>query len=148
MFGSKMMSCGGNADLFGEDPVARGRRSRPCRSIGVGLALLVEGHHDHGGAVAAAEAGLFDELLLALLERDRIHDGLALHAAQAGLDDADHFDESIMNGTRAMSGSVADQVQEPRHRRGRRRASLVHVDVDDLRAGFDLLLRHVSARRA
>ena len=70
--------------------------------------LLVEGHHDHGGAVAPDElARVLEELRLAFLERDGVHDAFALQALQAGLDDL-HFDESTMNGTFAISGSAAD----------------------------------------
>jgi hypothetical protein len=54
---------------------------------GVGLALLVEGHDDHRGAVAAGESGLLEELRFAFLHRDRIDDALALDALEAGLDD-------------------------------------------------------------
>src|ERR1700733_10703028 len=53
---------------------------------GVGLAPLVEVHHDHGGAVAHAEARVREKRLLALLQADRIDDGLALHALEARLD--------------------------------------------------------------
>ena len=49
----------------------------------LGLALFVEGHHDDRGAVAPAEAGLAQELGLALLERDRVDDALALELLQA-----------------------------------------------------------------
>ncbi len=49
--------------------------------------LLVEGHHDDGRAVVAAEAGLAQELGLALLERDRVDDAPALQLAQPGLED-------------------------------------------------------------
>jgi hypothetical protein len=50
---------------------------------------LVEGHHDDGGAVARTiQPRLAQELGLALLQRDRVDDALALHALQAGLDDA------------------------------------------------------------
>ena len=104
-----------------------------------GLADLVEGHDDHRGAVAAAEAGLPDEVLLAVLERDRVHDGLALHAAQAGLDDAelrrvDHERDlgDVRFGRR--------HVQELRHRRGAVEQGHVEIDVDDRGAGLDLLL--------
>src|SRR3546814_20272077 len=48
----------------------------------VGLALLVEGHHDHGCAVLAAQASFGAELVLALLHRDRVHDRLALDALE------------------------------------------------------------------
>ena len=50
-----------------------------------------------------------------------------------------HFEESIITGTLAMSGSRGDEVEEPRHRRGRVEHRLVHVDVDDLGARVDLL---------
>ena len=47
----------------------------------VGLALLVEGHHDDGGAVAADEPRLAEELGLAFLHADRVHDAAALQVA-------------------------------------------------------------------
>ena len=53
---------------------------------GLGLALLVEGHHHHGGAVAADLLGVLEEGPLAFLHADRIHHRLALHAFQPGLD--------------------------------------------------------------
>ena len=56
-FGSKMMSCGVEADLLGEDPV-RAAADLLAALERVGLALLVEGHHDHGRAVLAARARL------------------------------------------------------------------------------------------
>ena len=51
----------------------------------------------------------------------------------------ENFDESTITGTRAMSGSAADQVEEGLHRLGRIEQALVHVDVDDLGAVLDLL---------
>mmetsp|Transcript_128794 Transcript_128794/g.400735 ORF Transcript_128794/g.400735 Transcript_128794/m.400735 type:complete len:273 (+) Transcript_128794:2341-3159(+) len=52
-----------------------------------GLALFVEGHDDHCRAEPLAEASLPQELLLAHLQGDGVHDALALHALQALLDD-------------------------------------------------------------
>src|SRR5690625_6760403 len=52
---------------------------------GVGLALLVEGHDDDCGAIALAEAGLVQEVLLAVLEADGVDDALALNALEPGL---------------------------------------------------------------
>jgi hypothetical protein len=52
----------------------------------VGLPLLVKGHHHHRGAIAAHDAGVIDERLLAFLQRYRVHHRLALQAFQAGLD--------------------------------------------------------------
>ena len=41
-----------------------------------------------------------------------------------------------------MSGSRGDQLEEPVHRGDAVDHALVHVDVDDLRAGLDLLRGH------
>ena len=54
---------------------------------GIGLALLVEGHHDDGRAIAANQHGLLHELLLAFLEADGVDHAFALDALQPGLDD-------------------------------------------------------------
>jgi hypothetical protein len=51
----------------------------------------------------------------------------------------DHFELSIMIGTRAMSGSAAIRLRKARHRRLAVEQALVHVDVEDVRAAFDLL---------
>ena len=50
-----------------------------------------------------------------------------------------HLEESIITGTRLMSGSAGDQLGEAVHRRDAVDHALVHVDVDDLRADLDLL---------
>ena len=76
---------GRKADLLREDAVGA-RGDRDLALDGRRLALLVERHDDDGGAVAAHEAGVRPEGLLALLQADRVHDGLALEALQPGLD--------------------------------------------------------------
>ena len=76
---------GREAGLLGQQPVGA-LADRDLALDGVGLALLVEGHHDDAGAVAADRARLLEELLLALLEADRVDDALALEALEAGLD--------------------------------------------------------------
>ncbi len=53
-----------------------------------------------------------------------------------------HLDESIITGTRAMSGSAGNQIQELHHRRFGIEQAFVHIDVDDLGAVFDLLTRN------
>ena len=53
-----------------------------------GLALFVKGHHHRGCAVLQNRPRVLAELRLALFERNRIHNALALHAFQAGLN---HF---------------------------------------------------------
>ncbi len=51
----------------------------------VGLTLLIEGHHDDGGAMSAHGFGLGEEFLDAALHRYGIDDRLALHAFEARL---------------------------------------------------------------
>ena len=51
----------------------------------------------------------------------------------------DHFELSIMIGTRQTSGSAEIEVQKLRHRGFAVEHPFVHVDVDDVRAGLDLL---------
>ena len=75
----------GEADLVHQQLVAA-RADRDLALQGIGLSLLVEGHHHHGCAVAAREPRVRDEFLLAFLQADRVHHGLALHHAQPGLD--------------------------------------------------------------
>ena len=53
-----------------------------------------------------------------------------------------HFDESIMTGTREMSGSLAIKFKKGDHGRLRIEHPIVHVDVDDLGATIDLVLRN------
>ena len=76
---------GRKADAIDQQIVASPRDLRLALQR-VGLALFVERHHDHRRAVAADERRLVQERLFALLERDRVHDRLALHALQTCLD--------------------------------------------------------------
>ena len=50
-----------------------------------------------------------------------------------------HFEESIIVGHAADVGLGGDQLGEAVHRLDAVDHPLVHVDVDDLRAGLDLL---------
>ena len=72
-------------DLFCQDAVGAGADLRLAPE-GVGLALLVEGHHHHRRAIAAHLLRMLAERRLAFLHRDRIDDRLALHAFQPRLD--------------------------------------------------------------
>ncbi len=113
--------------------------------LGVGLALLVEGHHDHCSPIAKAFLRLLEKLLLALLHRDRVDDRLALHAFQAGFDHrplraVDHHRHATDVRLRR------DHVEERRHCLFRVEQALVHVHVDDLCAGLHLLPRHRQRR--
>ena len=108
---------------------------------GVGLALFVEGHHHHRRAVPPGLARLRQEGGFAFLHRDRIDDGLALHAFEAGFDHAPLGAVDHHRHPRDV-GFGGDQVQEPGHRRLGVEHALVHVHVDDLGAVFDLLPGH------
>ena len=55
--------------------------------VGSGLSLLVETHHHDGRPVAHHVARMREEHLLALLERDTVHNALALAALQSRHDD-------------------------------------------------------------
>ena len=128
---------GREADLFGQDPVGAPADLLAALQV-VGLTLLVEGHHDDGGAVLAAQPCFADELLLALLHGDRVDDRLALHVLQARLDDiplrgVDHHRDA------ADVRLGRDQLGEPVHRGDAVDHALVHVDIDDLRTDLDLL---------
>ena len=106
--------------------------------VGGGLAVLVEGHDDHGGAVAENGAGLFEKFLFAFLERDRVHDALALKAFQAGLDDLP-FGGVHHDGDLGDLGLGADELEETRHGGDAVDEAVVHADVDDVSAVVHLL---------
>ena len=112
---------GREPDLVDQD-VVRPLADRRLALERVGLALLVERHHDDRRAMGAHDPGLADERLLALLHRDRVDDRLALDALQPGLDhrelrrvDHDRHPRDV--------GLGRDQVEERRHRRPRSRAA-------------------------
>src|SRR5260370_11756633 len=92
-------SCGDGENVRVEDDVRRieadvvdenlvGARGNGDLTLdGVSLSLLVEGHDDHGRAVAANQLCLSSKRLLALLEGDRVHDRLALRTLHARFED-------------------------------------------------------------
>jgi len=131
---------GRKAHLIDQDAVGAGADLGLARK-GVGLPLLVEGHDHGGGAVAPDQARLAFELGLALFEADRVHQPLALHALEPGLDHApfggvDHHRHAC------DVGLAGHEVQKAHHRRLAVEHRFVHVDVDDLGAVFHLLARH------
>ncbi|CAM2147891.1 NAD-specific glutamate dehydrogenase [Paraburkholderia tropica] len=133
-------------DVFGQEAdfvhehVVRALADLDLALIRVGLAGFVERHHHGRRAVTADQLRVMDERLLAFLERDRVDDGLALHALQARFD---HVPLRRIDHDRHARdvGLGGDQIHEAHHRRFRIEHRLVHVDVDDLRAVFDLLAR-------
>ena len=146
MFGSKMMSSGGKPTSLRQQVVAA-LADLDLALEGVGLALLVEGHHDHRRAVAAHELARwrrnssspsFSEIELTI--------ALPCTHFRPGLDHL-HF-ERVDHHRHARDVRLGgDQVQERHHRRLRVEHRLVHVDVDDLRAVLHLLARDSTAPR-
>ena len=130
--------------LFHEQPVRAGE-NLDLALRAVGLACLVEGHDDDGGAIPAGQPRLGQEGRLALLEGERVDDRLALHGPEPGLDHrpprrVDHHGDA---GDRRLPG---DEVQEAGHRRLRVEHRLVHVHVDDLGAVLHLVACDRNAR--
>ena len=130
------------ADLLGEQPMCALENVKPP-AYGVSLAPFVERHHDDARAVALTEPRLAQELLLALLERDRVHDAAPLELLQAGFEHrplgaVDHHG----HGRDVRLGG--DAAEEPGHRGDAIEHRLVHVHVDELRAVRDLLARDVD----
>ncbi len=135
---------GREADLVHQDVVGAGA-DLDLALLGVGLALLVERHDDDRGAVAAHLAGLGDEGFDAFLHGDRVHDRLAGDALQAGLD---HAPLGAVDHDRHLGdiGLRSDQLQVGVHRLLGIEQAFVHVDVDNLRAAFDLLAGDLDGR--
>ncbi len=131
------------AHLLDEQPV-RALADRDLALDRVGLALLVEGHDDDARAVAADPARLLEELLLALLERERVDDALALDALEAGLEhrparavDHDREPRDLRLG--------GEEVEEGRHRALAVEQVGVHVHVEEVGAAAHLLERDVES---
>ena len=106
---------GRKAGLLGQQLVGA-RADRDLALERVGLALLVERHHDHRRAIGAHQPRLAQELLLALLHRDRVDDRLALHAFEPGLDHRELRGIDHHRHARDV-GLGGDEVEELDHRR-------------------------------
>ena len=128
---------GRKADLVDQDPVGA-LANADLVFVGRGLALLVKGHHHHGGAVFQDGRGVLAKLLFAFFQRDRIHNAFALQALQPGLDDLPfrgvHHERHLGD-----FGLARQQLQKARHGRDAVNHALVHADVDDIGAVLDLL---------
>ena len=107
----------------------------------IGLTFLIKRHHDHRRAIATQHFGLLDKGLFTLFQADGVHDALALKTFQPGLNDIPFrtVDHNRHTGDVWLCGK---QIDEFDHRRFGIKHGIVHVDIDDLRAVFDLLTRH------
>jgi hypothetical protein len=109
MLGSKMMSSGGKPT-----PARSAACRRACRSHlaleRVGLALLVEGHDDDGGAVArTSRARRRNSASPSFSEIELTMPLPCTHLRPASITAT--FEESIITGTRAISGSAAIRLR-------------------------------------
>src|ERR687885_2490749 len=132
------------ADLLGEDVVGAGA-DLDLLLLRVRLALFVEGHNDHGGAVILQEPRLSDELLLTLLQADGVDHRLALHALQARLDNGPLTGVDHHRYPRDVR-LRGDEVQEVDHRFLAFEHPLVHVDVYNLGTVLYLLSSNIERR--
>mmetsp|Transcript_30482 Transcript_30482/g.79140 ORF Transcript_30482/g.79140 Transcript_30482/m.79140 type:complete len:974 (-) Transcript_30482:1460-4381(-) len=131
------------ADLRADQQVVRALADADLVVEARRLANLVERHDDDGRAVALDDLGLLDEVLLALLEGDRVDDALALAALEARLDDVElgRVDHDRQLGDVGLGD---EHVEELLHGVLAIEEALVHVDVDDLRAGLGLRARDLE----
>jgi hypothetical protein len=111
----------------------------------IGLADLVERHDDYRGAVRHAFARMAEELFLAFLHADRVDDRLARNALEPGLDHVPLGRVDHHRNPRDV-GLGLDQFEERGHRLVCVEQAFVHVDVEHLCAGLDLLQRDFDRR--
>ena len=71
---------------FGREQVVSAAEDLDLSLDRLRLPLLVEGHDDDRGAEATDRPRLLEERLLAFLQRDRVHDALALKALETRLE--------------------------------------------------------------
>ena len=142
MFGIEDDVFGRKPDLVDENPVSA-LADADLVFVSRSLALLVEGHHHRRRAILQHRGGVLAKLLFAFLQRDRIHDALALQALQPGLDDLPlrgvHHERNLGD-----FGLAGQQLQKARHRGDAVDHALVHADVDDVRAVLHLLPGHAD----
>ena len=123
--------------LFGEQVVGPLADRHATFDVG-GLPLFIEGHDDHGGAVAADRPRVPQECLLPFLEADRVDDALALDALEPRLE---YLESGAVNhhGHAGDVGLAGEEREELRHHGGAVEHPLIDVDVDDVGAVLHLL---------
>ena len=133
-------------DVFGREAVfgqqfvgAAGDRDFPFESIG--LTLFVEQHYDGRRSVTADQSGPVQELPLAFFQRDRVDYRFTLHAFEPRFE---HFPFRRVDHDRDPCDVRFGhhEVQEVAHRRRAVDQPVIHADIDDLSAAFDLLPRY------
>ncbi len=133
---------GRKADFIHENPVGALRNANLVL-VTRGLALLVKRHHHRSRAILQNRPRMFAKFRLALLERNRIHNALALYAFQARLN---HFPLRRVHHERHFGHFrlAPKQLQVTRHRGYAVDHALVHADVEHVGAVFHLLPGHAD----
>ena len=128
---------GREVEFLHQDVVSAGSNLHAALVVG-GLAFFVKEHHDDGGTQALNGERMFDKRLFAHLQRDGVHNALALDALETRLDD---FESGrVHHDGHAAHGRVGcNQVQESLHFGGSVEQAVVHVHVNHVGAVFDLL---------
>ena len=132
-------------DVFGREPNADQQVISTLADFdlalfGVRLPSLVERHHHDSSAIGHAQPRVMQKGFFAFFHRNRIHDGLARNAFQPRLNDAPFGTVDHQRHARNIwLGS--DPFDECRHRLMRVEQTFIHIDVDNLRAIFDLVAR-------
>ena len=105
--------------------------------ISIGLPLLVECHHHHGGTEATDAAGMMQKHLLAFFQRNGIDDTLALQTLQSGLD---HIPFRRVDHDRNAGNFRlrSQQIQESDHLLTGIEQSVVHIDIEHQSTVFHL----------
>ena len=105
------------------------------------LPLLVESHHHRRRAILQHRRRVLAKLPLALLQRNRVHNALALQALQPRLN---HLPLRGVDHERNLCyfGLAGQQLQIARHRGYAVDHPLIHADVEYVRAVLYLLPRH------
>ena len=137
-------------DLFGSDACFRQElvsafADSGLACVGCGLAFFVEGHHDHRGAEVANLAGFFQETVRPFFQTDGVDDAFALGVLQSG-QDAVPVGRVDHQGGPGDGRVVLDLADETFHCSGTVEHRVIHVDVDDGSAAFDLAGGNLQGR--
>ena len=134
----------GTDSRFGQEFIGAGADS-DLSLVRRGLAFFVEGHHHHRGAQVADLAGLFEETFRPFLQADGVDDAFALGVLQAG-QDAVPVGRVDHQGGLGHGRVVLDLADETLHGGRAVEHCVVHIDVDDRRAAFDLVGGYLEGR--
>ena len=103
----------------------------------VGLSFFIKSHYDRSRTQLFNTGGMLQEELFTFFQRNRIHYAFTLHAHQAFLDHLPFGRVDHHRDTRNIRFG-SDQVQERRHFFHSIQHSIVHIDINHLRAVFHL----------